>query len=333
MINSRPSKRLFCGALSWLLLAFSSSPALAAESVVPDPAAVALFESGRALVEKGDWAAGCPKFEASLMVYPAPSTLLNLAHCYEHDGKLAEAWSAYKRALVLNQETPGVERKQAFETIANEGIAKLEPKVPRLKIVVEGAPAGLSVTRNGEEVLPAMFGTSIPINPGPQTITAQAPGYQSYRKGFTAVLGASEEVRIHLEPSSGEGAPGHGRIPLWTWVAAGGGLALGVAAAGFRVDQALVEGRQGALCKGDVERGCPPPSEYDPMPDNARKNRDFYLFVGLSAGSVLALSAAVTGMILGTSHSSERSRAARAPLIVPWVGPSVAGFSWGGRFE
>lgn len=337
MISSRRSRHsgtnVRLGLFSFLFAAAASPrPAAAAEPAVPDPAALALFESARALVEKGDWAAGCAKFEASLMVYAAPSTMLNLAKCYEHDGKLATAWSAYKRALVLNQETPGAERKSALETIANEGITQIEPRLPRVKITVANPPAGLYITRNGQEVPRAMLGSVIPVDPGPQTIAVQAPGFRSFRKEFKAAEGKTEDVVITLAPESGDrDAAGGARIPAWAWVAAGGGVALGVAAAAFRVDQAHVEGRQEALCKGDLERGCPPFSAYDPTDDNARKKRDFALFVGLGAGGVLALGAAVTGFVLG-SKSPSRGTATNT-VVVPWVGPNVAGASIGGRFQ
>lgn len=84
-------------------IGLSASPARA-QRVARDPAAAeALFKAARALVEKGDYAAGCPKFEASLALNPSASTMLNIALCHEHDGKIASAWEAYNRALTLNR--------------------------------------------------------------------------------------------------------------------------------------------------------------------------------------------------------------------------------------
>src|SRR5688572_22367029 len=92
-------------------LAIASSPA-PAQSQTRDPAAAeALYKAGRDLVAKGDWDVGCPKFDASMSLDPVASTLLNIAKCHEHYGRLARAWADYKRALVLNQDTPGAERR------------------------------------------------------------------------------------------------------------------------------------------------------------------------------------------------------------------------------
>jgi hypothetical protein len=299
-------------------------------SPVPDPAAEALFLSGRELVEKGDWAAGCPKFEASLQLYLSASTLLNIARCHEHNGKIASAWATYRRALVVNQETPGAERKKALEEVAQKGLAALEPRLPKLRIVLPVAPERLQVTRNGQYVPIAMLGTSIPVDPGEQTVEARAPGYRTERRSVTVAEGKTERIEIALILTEGGGddavdakaRPGGHLIPTWSIGVGAGGLALLTAAAIFRVDQALIEGRQQGICAGDVESRCPP--TYIPDADNARKNRDFALFVGLGAGGVIALGAAVVGAVLAPAEGELAAGA--------FVGPGSAGASVQGRF-
>ena len=58
-----------------------------------DSVAVAehLFQEARVLVERGDYAAACPKLEASQKLEPAVGTQFNLADCYEHVGRTASA--------------------------------------------------------------------------------------------------------------------------------------------------------------------------------------------------------------------------------------------------
>src|SRR3954468_15943585 len=106
-------------AFSVAALLVTSSAALAAPAQQTDPAAAeSLFKTARALLDKGDWAAACPKFEASLALNPSASTAINIARCHEHDGKLATAWEDYNRALVLNRETKGAERQRQLEEVA-----------------------------------------------------------------------------------------------------------------------------------------------------------------------------------------------------------------------
>ncbi|MCK6588037.1 MAG: PEGA domain-containing protein [Polyangiaceae bacterium] len=335
LADRRASSRLRCGAalgamLAGLLGALEAS-ADPPQSPVPDPAAEALFRSGRDLVEKGDWAAGCPKFEASLELYISASTLLNIARCHEHHNKLASAWAAYRRALVVNKETPGVERRNALEEVARKGLAALEPRLPKLRIVIPVAPERLEVTRNGQYVPLGMLGTSIPVDPGEHTIQVRAPGYRTERRSVKVAEGKTARIEIALILGEGgddfEGdanARSSGNfIPTWSIAVGAGGLALLTAAAIFRVDQALIEGRQHGICHGDVENRCPP--TYVPDADNARKNRDFGLFVGLGSAGVLALGAAVIGAALSSPEEDEFSAGA-------FVGPEGGGASLHGRF-
>jgi hypothetical protein len=336
--------------LSGILSALSMLPALAtltttdaraeqATGAVPDPAAAALFHSGRELVEKGDWAAGCPKFEASLALYSSASTMLNIARCQEHDGKIASAWSTYKRALVVNRETPGEERRRALEDVAQKGIASLEPRLPKLRVVIAVAPEGLQVTRNGQYVPLAMLGTTIPVDPGEHRIVARAPGHRTEQRTVTVAEAKTERVEIALilgddggDPEAGDGRARSGGVvvPTWSLVVGAGGLALLTAGAAFRVDQALIEGRQHGICGGDVVQGCP--TTYVPDADNARKNRDFGLFVGLGGAGVIALGAAIIGAVVENVPSSPKASAEPEVTARAWVGPGGFGASLGGRF-
>ena len=114
-------RRALTGALlaaaTWL-----GSTAASAQTAAPkrqDPvAAQALFKAARQLVDKGNYAEGCPQFQASFELYPSASTMLNVAQCHEHDGKLATAWEAYNQALTLNHETKGEERRKGLEDLA-----------------------------------------------------------------------------------------------------------------------------------------------------------------------------------------------------------------------
>jgi tetratricopeptide (TPR) repeat protein len=323
------------GALTCASALFSSPSARAADTnpSVPDPAAAALFQSGRALLDDGKWEEGCAKFEASMILYPAASTLLNIARCYEHKGKIALAWSAYQRALVLNRETQGEERKKALEEIAKKGLAGVEPRLPRIKLALRGVPAGLRVTHNGQDVPTAMLSTVIPVDPGPQSISAEAPGYKPFQRTVDVDEGELEEVPIKLERLEERSRDvvviGGPRIPAWTWVAGAGGIALLAASAAFRIDQAYVEGRQLGYCGGDLQ-SCPPGTpEYDPVEGNARKNRDFVLFASLGGAGVVALGAAIVGVV--TAPSAKPANAPSATLT-PWIGPGTLGGGIGGRF-
>lgn len=165
-----------------------------------DPAmAEALFKAARELVDAGDDAHGCPKFEASLAFNPSASTMLNIARCREREGKLAAAWEGYHRALVLNRETKGAERQRAMDALAKKGIAALEPRVPKLRIVIRDAPPGLVLLRDGREMPVATIGETLPADPGAHEISASAPGYRPAKRSAPLEEGKTTTIEMTLE--------------------------------------------------------------------------------------------------------------------------------------
>ncbi|HEY1534372.1 MAG TPA: hypothetical protein VGF76_10145 [Polyangiaceae bacterium] len=169
-------KRKHCLYLSVCCL--SLAPALHAETSSGDKAAAeALFNDGVALVAAGSVAAGCGKFEASQTLDPTLGTTLRLADCYERAGKSASAWALFKQAEGLAHRHAESDR----ESLAHERAESLLTKLSYLTISLDSvAPAGLVVRRNGEpQPLPSL-GVAIPVDPGPQEISATAPSYQGW---------------------------------------------------------------------------------------------------------------------------------------------------------
>src|SRR5690242_7148142 len=96
---------------------------------VRDPvAAEALFHDGRAAAQKGDWETACPKFRESQRLDPAAGTLLNLADCEEHRGKVATAWQLFRQ--VVESLPPTDERVP----LAKDRASALEKRLPRLTV-------------------------------------------------------------------------------------------------------------------------------------------------------------------------------------------------------
>jgi hypothetical protein len=314
-------------------LGLAASAASAAPPADDPVAAEALFKAARALVEAGKYAEGCPKFEASLALHPSASTMLNIAQCHEHEGKLATAWEDYHKALTLNRETQGEQRRKGLEAIANKGIAALDPKLPRLRVVVEGAPQGLEVFRDGKALPAGALGEPLPADPGPHEVRVTAPGHKEETRSVTLSQGKTETLTLTLTrqdgaPSEkGGGKPGGGGVPTWAWVTGAVGLGLTGASVFFLVDDLSAIDALRSNCRS-VRGGTYCNPGYDHAADNARKNRDFGLFVGLGAVGVAAMSVAIVGIVQSGSSKKGTSSA----LAVPWVAPGSAGVSLAGSF-
>jgi hypothetical protein len=274
---------------------------------------------------------------------PAASTLLNIARCHEHDGKLGQAIVTYRRALQLNQDTLGEERKKALEKVANEGIAALEPRVGRVRVVLGERPEGAKVARDGQELPLATLGEEIPLDPGEHVFEASAPGFRRAEKRMKLAEGEKATVELELVPAPAvedkaqppplvnakakDEKPSSGGVPVWAFVAGGLGLAAVGGGIAFRFDQMATEKRLVDNCGEQLL--CPTGSAYDWQADNARKNRDFYLFVGLTAAGAVGIGAAVVGIVRGVGQKKTQ---ARAPTVAPFLGRGEGGAIVQGAF-
>src|SRR3954467_7016553 len=67
-----------------------------ADATLADKAAAqSLFDQGRSLMTKGQYAQACPKLAESQRLDPGLGTQFNLADCYEHLGQTASAWAGF----------------------------------------------------------------------------------------------------------------------------------------------------------------------------------------------------------------------------------------------
>lgn len=175
-------------------------------------AAEALFNEGRALAASGKYAEACPKFEASQQLDPGLGTLLNLADCYEKVGKTASAWAEYREAIPLARAAGSKVR----EDLATQHAKALESRLSMLTIRAMGGgddSAGLDIRRDGVRVQPAELGSPIPVDPGPHTVEATAPGKQKWSS--TVELNEAQKLVLEVpslnespQPAAAQSQPG-----------------------------------------------------------------------------------------------------------------------------
>jgi hypothetical protein len=170
-----------------------------------------LFDQAKALLAEGRAAEACPKLEESQRLDPKSGTLLNLASCYEQEGKLASAWTKYLEAAPAARAAGNAER----ETVARERAAALAPRVAKLVVNVDPAlkgVAGLEILRDGVVMGPPQWGLQLPVDEGEHRLLARAPGYQTW-ESVTTVKGEATVAKVAVpllkrEPAAAGGAVG-----------------------------------------------------------------------------------------------------------------------------
>lgn len=266
----------------WLvcLLGMSAlaNPCWAERSAMERAAAQALFDEAVTLLDQGDAHTACPKLEESQRLDPGVGTLLYLAACYEKLGRTASAWATFTEAAYAARSAGQADR----EAIALGNAARLKPLLARLVVEVTPQEATeLTVTRDDEPLGRAMWGSELPVDPGARTVTASAPGKQTWtgtvevpaqglaRLTVPELLDEVPEPSIVpvaptapvAQPDDAEQAPPPDEDPganqrLWGWVALGTGSAIVLGGGVFAFLAVSDNGRADDACRRDDPTLC-----------------------------------------------------------------------------
>lgn len=156
--------------------------------------AQALFDDGRVLMDAKRFTEACPKFAESQRLDPGGGTLLNLAICHEHEGKLATAKNDFEQAVVVAVKDGRSDR----ERIARERIQAIESTIPRVTLSVSTAAdiPGLELKLDGLVLGRAAWGVAAPVDPGPHRVEATAPGRASWSLAITVTAKQRKVVDV-----------------------------------------------------------------------------------------------------------------------------------------
>lgn len=286
-------------------------------------AARVLAEKGIDLFESKRYAEAIDQLQQAESRFHAPTHLYLIAQAYKAMGKLVLAKKHYK--LVADEPLANYAPEAFLEAQrdAKSELAALLPRIPGLRISVNGVDAAdVRVRVDGEE---AADWKSAPVDVEPGEHLVQA----------TSSLGEkTETVRVNegqtidvafawdaLAKKASEGTPeSSAKGPLWPAFVAFGAGGVGIAAGAIMGGAAL--SKMGELADRCPTKQCDPADQ--PLADSART------FAHISTASfVLGGVGAAAGVVLfvlrpgGSSASSEAA-------IKPWIGLGQAGVA--GRF-
>ena len=202
-------RNLTCGFLILASALAVTSPAWADPSPSDKAASDILFKDAKQLVGEGRINEACPKFEESQRLDPTPGTLLNLGDCYKAGSppRTASAWGAYRQAEAMARQR-GDAARQEGAALRAQAIEPLLSKVAISVATVARVP-GLEVRWDGRLIGEGFFGSAFPVDAGPHTIVASAPGHKSWTgQGIVAADGKTTTVDVHMLGAAESGPSG-----------------------------------------------------------------------------------------------------------------------------
>lgn len=291
-----------------------------------------MFDEGRRLMAKGDYAGAVPQFEKILQKTHAVGALLNLGECHAKLGHTASAYTAYKDAAATASETKDNERKAIAEQLATALESKLSYLVIR---VATPEPSGLEIRKDGAPLPRGQW--RAPIDPGAHRIEATAPGRVAWSSSVH-VTGAETTVDVPVlapveapPPPPREPAPDTSDGPSQRTIAivAGG---IGVAGLALGAVGGLV-----AMSKyDDAKSRCPSYPDRCSSDGSAQgPNDDAQTWATISTiGFGVGIVGLAAGAVLWFTAPAPRAPAAsaRALRIVPSAGARTVGIGFGGSF-
>lgn len=169
-------------------------------------------------MNEGRFEEACPKLAESYRVDSAGGTLLNLALCYEKQGKTATAWVTFQDARAVARRD-GNQKRVDF---ASRHIDALEVRLSYVTITAgeKAKVPGLEIRLDGRRLDAAVWGTEIPVDPGAHEVAASAPGYAGWTQTVTVVRDAErhrvsvpalQSVRASPAPPGVSAQPAPGR--------------------------------------------------------------------------------------------------------------------------
>lgn len=200
----------------------AGEPATEPEAEVSDSdkaRATKLFNEGRTLMDDGDVAGACEKFQESQKVRPGIGTLYNLADCREKLGQTGTAFKLFTEVADRTKAALQADREQK----AKERLSALEPRLMRIRLSVPQGGKVKSVKVDGVVIGPQDYNKALPFDPGEHTIEATTA--KDDGEPFSEEIDLSEEGKtVTIAIPVAAGAKMKPRLGMII----GGGITMGV---------------------------------------------------------------------------------------------------------
>ena len=143
----------------------------------------------------------------------APSLGLWSARALVKTGRLVQARERYRIVGRIDVSAGELEVQRRAQRDAAAELAALEPRIPFLVVLLEGASLGeVTIDLDGSPFAAAMVGEPRPVRPGSHKVTGKR-GDQRDEKTIVMAEGEKREVRLHFTPVPAAPGAGQGATP------------------------------------------------------------------------------------------------------------------------
>ncbi|MEM1031697.1 MAG: hypothetical protein AAF928_07430 [Myxococcota bacterium] len=200
------------------------------------------YKAGISLFERKDFTGALAQFRSSYGEVRSPNSRLMVVRSLFELGRYE---AAYREAMVLEEEAKNAAAKspQKYEAAVTAAATELSAVKKKLAFVVVQAPAGATVTLNGDALPAARWGEAIIVAPGPVEVrmSRAAPGVAPVTESADAKAGQT----VTLTLSAAETPPPAPKTPVGSETAT---VAVDDGYAGpDRISMAVVAGSVGVL--------------------------------------------------------------------------------------
>lgn len=166
------------------------------------------FEQGKAALKRGEWPEACALFRSSMALDPSASTLVKIARCHEHEGKLKAASDAYAQALeLIRDRRTDDEHARALQSLASSSKEKVDARLGRILVRMNFRPSQYRLFVDGQEVSPPADQPALLVDPGSHSVAISAPGFSSEPVAVDLIEGETREVVLALKSAETSVAP------------------------------------------------------------------------------------------------------------------------------
>jgi hypothetical protein len=155
----------------------------------------ALFQRAIELEQAGNYTQALEQFRDVGQVRMTPQVRFHIASCEEKLGRLVTALGGYELALA-DAETVGDDFKNEVDT----AVTRLRASIPKLVIQRGTGADAAEIELDGVALGASSVGVAVPLDPGPHSVNAKAPGSLPFSQTVTIAENEQKTVDIELTP-------------------------------------------------------------------------------------------------------------------------------------